>query len=322
MMKQRPRRNRRSDSMRQMLAETHLSLNQLIYPVFIAEEAGLSQEIRSMPGQYRFGTRKGLDHLREAWTRGLRSFAIFPVVPDAQKDAEASKALDPDHFLIRFFKDLKHALPEAVVVSDVALDPFNSDGHDGLVRDGKIVNDESVDVLAKMALLHAKAGVDYVAPSDMMDGRIGAIRHRLDENGFSETGILAYSAKYASAFYGPFREALDSAPRFGDKKTYQMDPRNVREASREVRLDIDEGADMVMVKPALAYLDVIRAVKEESEVPVAAYNVSGEYAMIKFAAQAGAIDEKRAALESLTAIRRAGADVILTYWAMQAAQWL
>ncbi|MBX2987964.1 MAG: porphobilinogen synthase [Bdellovibrionaceae bacterium] len=321
-LKIRPRRNRKSDSVRESLAETSLSLNKLIYPIFIAEDANLKQEIRTMPGQHRWGQKSGLSHLQDAWKAGLRQFAVFPVVPEAQKDKKASGATDPDHFLIRFFKDFKNALPEATLISDIALDPFNSDGHDGLVRDGLIVNDASVDVLAKMAVVHASAGVDWVAPSDMMDGRIGAVRKALDEAGHEDTSILAYSAKYASAFYGPFRDALDSAPRFGDKKTYQMDPRNSREALRETRLDIQQGADIVMVKPALAYLDVIQRVKRFSEVPVAAYNVSGEYAMIKLAAQAGALDEKRAALESLIAIRRAGADVILSYWAFQAADWL
>lgn len=317
----RPRRNRRTDTMRELLSENEISINKLVYPIFVAEDPNALQELKSLPGLHRWGTKKALDHLKEAWSLGIKSFAIFPVVPEAQKNSQASAALDPNHFSIRFFKDLKSALPESIVIGDIALDPFSSDGHDGLVKDGKVLNDESVEVLAKMAVLQAAAGVDLVAPSDMMDGRVGALRKALDGKGFQDTGILAYSAKYASAFYGPFREALDSAPRFGDKKTYQMDPRNVIEALRETRLDIAEGADMVMVKPALAYLDVIRAVKEISEVPVAAYNVSGEYAMIKFAAQAGALDEKRAALESLTAIRRAGADLILTYWAVQVAKW-
>jgi porphobilinogen synthase len=308
--------------MRQLVAETELSLNKMVFPVFVAEDLELQQEIKSMPGQYRWGQKSALIMAKEAWSLGIRSFAFFPVVPESQKDSTASGALNENHFLIRFFKEFKQALPDAVVISDVALDPFNSDGHDGLVRDGKILNDETVEILSRMALVHAKAGVDLVAPSDMMDGRIGAIRTHLDQNGFQETGILAYSAKYASAFYGPFRDALESAPRFGDKKTYQMDERNVREALREVRLDIEEGADIVMVKPASAYLDVIRAVKEISSVPVAAYNVSGEYAMIKFAAQAGVLDEKKAVLESLTSIRRAGADIILTYWALNLAKWL
>lgn len=321
-MKSRPRRNRRTETLRQALAETDLSARQLVYPLFVAEDPSLKQEIRSLPGQYRWGTRSAIETAREAWTMGIRSFAIFPVVPESQKNREASVALDQNHFSVRFYRDFKNALPDSNLISDIALDPFNSEGHDGLVRDGRVLNDETVTALAKMAVLHAEAGVDHVAPSDMMDGRVGAIRAALDEKGLHDTGIISYAAKYASSFYGPFREALDSAPRFGDKKTYQMDPRNVREALREVRLDVEEGADVVMVKPALAYLDVIRAVKEISEVPVAAYNVSGEYAMIKFAAQAGALDEKKAALESLTAIRRAGADMIFTYWALDAVRWM
>lgn len=318
----RPRRLRRSESLRQALAETEISLNNWVYPMFVGEDPHLKQEIRSLPGLYRWGTASALDHAREAWAAGLRSFAIFPVVPDHQKDPRGSKSHDRDHFATRFLAEFKQALPDSVLISDIALDPFSSDGHDGLVQDGKILNDETVEVLVKMALAQAHAGVDFVAPSDMMDGRVLAIRDALDENGFQDTGIISYSAKYASAFYGPFRDALASAPKFGDKKTYQMDPRNSREALREARLDLAEGADVLMVKPALAYLDIIRAVKEVSDVPVAAYNVSGEYAMIKFAAEAHALDEKRAALETLTAIHRAGADLIFTYWALQAARWL
>ncbi|MBX3040494.1 MAG: porphobilinogen synthase [Bdellovibrionaceae bacterium] len=321
-LKIRPRRNRKSNSVREMLAETRLSLNNLVYPVFLAEDPSTQNEIKTLPGIHRWGTKKALDHIAEVWDSGIRAFDIFPVIPDSQKTPGAEGALNPDHFLIRFFKDFKQRFPEATLFSDVALDPFNSDGHDGLVKDGKILNDPSVEMLVKMSVLHAQAGVDFVSPSDMMDGRVGAIRQGLDEAGFQDTGILSYSAKYASAYYNPFRDALDSAPRFGDKKTYQMDPRNALEALREVRLDIEEGADMVMVKPALAYLDIICQVADLSEVPVAAYNVSGEYAMIKFAAQNGALDEKRAALESLTAIHRAGANVIFTYWAFQAAKWI
>jgi porphobilinogen synthase len=321
-LRNRPRRNRKSDAMRQAIAETELSLNKLVLPLFVAEDPSLEDPIRSLPGQSRLGTKKALELVAEAKGLGLRSFVIFPVIPESAKSPDARGALDPNHFAIRFYQDFKNRFPECVLYSDIALDPFNSDGHDGLVKDGRILNDESVAALAKMAVLHARAGVDVVAPSDMMDGRIGAIRQALDEAGFQETSILSYAAKYASAFYGPFRDALDSAPRSGDKKTYQMDPRNAREALREVALDLDEGADIVMVKPALLYLDVIRAVKDFADVPVAAYNVSGEYAAIKFAAQAGALDEKAAAIESVTAIRRAGADIIFTYWALSLARWL
>lgn len=321
-LKIRPRRNRKSDALRQALSETEISLNKLVLPLFVAGDPNLQSEIKSLPGQYRLGTTKALETVASAKASGIRSFVIFPVVEEKDKTPDARGALDPNHFAISFYKDFKNKFPDCVLYSDIALDPFNSDGHDGLVKDGRILNDESVEVLAKMALLHAKAGVDVVAPSDMMDGRIEAIRELLDDEGFIDTSILSYAAKYASAFYGPFRDALDSAPRAGDKKTYQMDPRNSREALREVELDLFEGADMVMVKPALLYLDVIRAVKEISNVPVAAYNVSGEYAAIKFAAQAGALNEKAAAMESVTAIRRAGADVIFTYWALDLARWL
>lgn len=318
----RPRRNRKSNAVRQAIAETHLSKDHLVYPMFVSEGDSVYEEIKTMPGQFRLGQKKALSLAQEAWKNGIRSFAIFPVVPDSQKDKKASKAVDPNHFLLRFFTEFKNLLPEATLISDVALDPFSSDGHDGLVENGIILNDASVEVLAKMAALHARAGADFVAPSDMMDGRVAAIRQILDDQGFENTGIISYSAKYASAFYGPFRDALSSAPKSGDKKTYQMDPRNSREALREVSLDIAEGADMVMVKPASAYLDIIRSVREISDVPVAAYNVSGEYAMIKFAALAGGIDEKAAVLESMTAIRRAGADLIFTYWALDLARWL
>lgn len=318
----RPRRLRKSDALRHSLAEIELNASRLVYPVFVAEEPEHRSEIQKMPGQFRWGTKKALGLIQEAFTQGIRSFAIFPVIEDRHKDAQATRATDPDHFHQRLLQDLKQHCPEAVLYSDIALDPYSSDGHDGLVQNGQILNDETVEILARMALLHARAGVDFVSPSDMMDGRVGVIRQALDENGFHDTGIMSYSAKYASAFYGPFRDALQSAPRFGDKKTYQMDPRNRREARREIRLDLEEGADIVMVKPALAYLDLIQDARDISDVPVAAYNVSGEYAMIKFAAQAGALNEQAAALESLLAIRRAGADLIFSYWALQAVRWL
>lgn len=321
-LKHRPRRNRKSENLRNTLAEIDLGPERLVWPLFILDQDSGSAEITSMPGQFRWGRKEALEQMKNALNKGVHSFALFPVVPEAEKDKKASKSLDRNHSYIEFLKKAKDKLPESILITDIALDPFSSDGHDGLVENGKILNDETVEILKQMAVIHAETGVDFVAPSDMMDGRVGAIRQALDAKGFIDTGILAYSAKYASSFYGPFRDALSSAPKFGDKKTYQMDYRNQKEALREVVLDINEGADIVMVKPALAYLDVIAAVKKKSSVPVAAYNVSGEYAMIKFAAKAGCIDEKKAIIETLTAIRRSGADMILTYHAMEAASWL
>ena len=316
---QRMRRNRRSDSIRQSLAETHFRVENLVYPLFICEGQNTCTPIQTMPGISRLSTDLILKEIAACMKLGLKSFALFPVISEAAKNSEASEAVNEKGFAIQSLKKIRQEFPEAVLYSDVALDPFSSDGHDGLVKNGEILNDESVDQLVKMALLQAAAGADYVSPSDMMDGRVAAIRLALDQAGFTKTGIMAYSAKYASSFYGPFREALASAPKFGDKKTYQMDFRNRREALREVALDIDEGADIVMVKPALAYLDVILSLKQNYNLPIAAYNVSGEYAMIKLAAQAGAIDGDKAALECLTAIRRAGADLIFTYFAKEMA---
>lgn len=321
-LKIRPRRNRKSENLRQLVAETDLSPERLVWPLFILDQESGSAEITSMPGQFRWGRKDALEQMKKAMSKGVTSFALFPVIPESEKDKRASQSLNRKHSYIDFLKKTKDKLPDSVIITDIALDPFSSDGHDGLVQDGKILNDETVEILAEMAVVHAETGVDFVAPSDMMDGRVGAMRRALDSKGFSQTGILAYSAKYASSFYGPFRDALSSAPKFGDKKTYQMDYRNQKEALREVALDINEGADIVMVKPALAYLDVISAVKKKSSVPVAAYNVSGEYAMIKFAAKAGCIDEKKAILETLFAIRRSGADLILTYHALEASDWL
>jgi porphobilinogen synthase len=259
---------------------------------------------------------------RDAASDGIGAIVLFPAVADSLKTSSGAEAWNPDGLVPRALKRIKDALPEMILVTDVALDPYSSDGHDGIVKDGRILNDESVEALCRQALCQARAGVDVVAPSDMMDGRVGAIRQALDAEGFTDVAILAYTAKYASAFYGPFREALDSAPKFGDKKTYQMDPANRREALRELELDESEGADMVMVKPAGPYLDVIRELREATALPIAAYQVSGEYAMLKAASANGWLDEKRAALESLTAIRRAGADCILTYYARAAARWL
>jgi porphobilinogen synthase len=316
----RPRRNRRTAIIRDMVAETELSVRNLVYPLFVSENK--SQEIRAMPGQFRHDIDSLCRHIESSMNSGLSAFALFPALGDTGKSEHAEEALNPDGLIPRTLRRLKEVFPEIHLITDLALDPFTTHGHDGLMRDGEILNDETVSVLAQMATLHAKCGADWVAPSDMMDGRVGMIRRGLDESGFTGTGIMAYSAKYASAFYGPFRFALDSAPKSGDKKTYQMDPRNSIEALREVALDIAEGADVVMVKPALAYLDVIAKVKAVSQVPVAAYNVSGEYAMLKAAVQIGAIDERAAVLETLVSIRRAGADIIFTYFAGQAAQYL
>ena len=319
---QRPRRNRKTEVLRNLVAETDLRASQLVLPVFICEGKNHRQEISSMPGISRVSPDLLLRDMTEAFKLGIKSFAFFPALPERLKDPRGNESLNAEGLLQTTLKMIKKELPEALLITDVALDPYSSDGHDGLVRDGQILNDETVEILAQMAVAQAQAGADMLAPSDMMDGRVGAIRKALDKNGFTDVGILSYSAKYASSFYGPFREALDSAPKFGDKKTYQMDFRNSLEALREVALDIEEGADIVMVKPALSYLDIIAKIKSNVNVPVAAYNVSGEYAMIKAAAKAGMIDETKAMVESLYSMRRAGADIIFTYFAVPMAQWL
>jgi porphobilinogen synthase len=319
---QRPRRNRKNQGVRELVAETHLNAAQLIYPVFVCEGSNLESPIKTLPGQSRWSPDLLSKQIKEWKKLGLNHYALFPQIAENKKTSDAREALNDNGLLPQTIKRLKDDHPEINLIADVALDPYSSDGHDGLVKNGEILNDESVEILAQMAVKQAQWGADWVAPSDMMDGRIGAIRRALDNNGYEKTNILAYSAKYASSFYGPFRDALGSAPKSGDKKTYQMDPRNSREALREVKLDIAEGADMVMVKPGLAYLDIIAKIKAISTVPVAAYNVSGEYAMVKAAAALGALDEKRAVMETAYAFRRAGADVILTYFAVQLAQML
>lgn len=316
----RPRRNRRTAAMRGLMRETELSPAHLILPLFVTEGEDTRIPIGAMPGCFRLSVKHAVALARDAFGLGTPAVALFPALPDSVKDPRATESLNPDGLLQRTVRALKSALPELTVITDVAMDPYSSDGHDGYVENGRIVNDVSLEILAAMAVAQAGAGADYVAPSDMMDGRVGVIREALDEAGYPDTGILAYSAKYASSFYGPFREALDSAPRSGDKKTYQMDPANRREALREALLDVAEGADIVMVKPAMPYLDVIAEVKAHVEVPVAAYQVSGEYAMIKAASQNGWLNEEEAVAESLTAIRRAGADMILTYFAMDYAR--
>jgi porphobilinogen synthase len=319
---QRPRRNRKSEALRQLVAETELRPAQLVLPLFLCEGVGEKQTIQSMPEIFRLSPDLILKEIAEAVSVGVRSFDIFPALPDSKKDQLGTESLNPNGLVPTTLKMIRDKFPDVTLITDIALDPYSSDGHDGVVREGKIVNDETVELLAKMSILHAKSGADIVSPSDMMDGRVGAIRESLDSEGFIDTGILSYSVKYASSFYGPFRDALDSAPKFGDKKTYQMDYRNSREALREVALDVEEGADMVMVKPALSYLDIIAKVKAHTHVPVAAYNVSGEYSLIKMGAKAGLIDENRAMVETLFSIRRAGADVIFTYFALPMAKWL
>jgi len=319
------RRNRilrLSPAIRAMVAETILTPNDFIVPLFIDEGRGVEQEIASMPGYFRRSLDGTLKEVKELWGLGIRSVLLFVKSKDELKDNTGKEAWNPEGLMQRSIKAIKENVPELVVMTDVALDPYSSYGHDGIVENGEIVNDATVEALVKMSLSHAAAGADWVAPSDMMDGRIGAIRRALEENGHSRTGIMAYSAKYASCFYGPFRDALDSAPGFGDKKTYQMDPANRLEAVKEAVMDVEEGADIVMVKPALPYLDIIREVKDAVYVPVSAYNISGEYAMIKAAAKMGWIDEGKAILETLTSIKRAGADLIATYFAKDAVKLL
>ncbi|MBD2444809.1 porphobilinogen synthase [Dolichospermum sp. FACHB-1091] len=319
----RPRRLRRTETLRSMVRETILTVDDLIYPVFVMEGEGEKVEISSMPGCYRFSLDLLLKEIAEVSQLGINAVAIFPVIPEEDKDETGSESYNQQGLVQETVKAIKKLVPEIIVITDVALDPFTTHGHDGLVdENGIILNDPTIEVLVKMALSQAEAGTDFVAPSDMMDGRIGAIRQALDAEGYINVGILAYSAKYASAYYGPFRDALDSAPKFGDKKTYQMDLANAKEALKEVKLDIAEGADIIMVKPALAYLDIICQVKLATNLPVAAYNVSGEYAMIKAAAQKGWVDEKKVILETLTSMKRAGADLILTYFAKEVALML
>jgi len=321
-LKNRPRRNRKNEWIRDLVAETSLRAEHLIYPVFVHAGKGQETALKSLPGQSRWSPDMLTEKIGQWKNLGLRHFALFPAIEDRLKDPLGKESLNDNGLMAETLKRLKDAHPDVVLIADVALDPYSSDGHDGVVRHGQILNDESVELLAEMAVAQARWGADWVAPSDMMDGRVAAIRGALDDKGFVDTSILAYSAKYASAFYGPFREALASAPKSGDKKTYQMDPRNSKEALREVLLDIEEGADMVMVKPGLPYLDIVAKIKAHSSVPVAAYNVSGEYAMIKFAGLAGALNEEAAMMEMLLGFRRAGADAILTYFAVDAAKLL
>jgi len=313
----RPRRLRRTPAIRHLVTETRLHPGDLIQPLFVCEGEDIADPIDTMPGQFRWSIDQLVETCRKIETLGIPGVNLFGY--SEHKDDHASGAYHPEGLVQRAVRAIKKEVPGLCVQTDVALDPYTEHGHDGLVVNGEIVNDETVEVLCRMALSHAEAGADWIAPSDMMDGRVGAIRAALDCDGFTDVGILSYSAKYASSFYGPFRGALDSAPKSGDKKTYQMDPANAREALKEVELDAAEGADVVMVKPALAYLDIIRQVKDFCTVPVAAYNVSGEYAMLMAAAEKGWVDKDRAMMEMLLSIKRAGADMILTYFAMDAA---
>jgi porphobilinogen synthase len=314
------RRLRRTPALRALVSETSLSPAQLIQPAFVVAGEGVREDVESMPGVERFSISELVAEATEAASLGVGALLLFGI-PSA-KDESGSGAYDDEGVVQMAVRALKEAHPDLTVITDVCLCEYTSHGHCGFVRDGEVDNDITVELLAKVAISHAEAGADAVAPSDMMDGRIGTIRHQLDEEGHSGTAIVAYSAKYASAFYGPFREAAESTPEFGDRRGYQMDPANAAEAVREAELDLEEGADMLMVKPATPYLDVVRRVKEETGAPLAAYHVSGEYSMLKAAAANGWIDERAAVLETLTSIRRAGADAIVTYYAKEAAAWL
>lgn len=316
------RRLRQNSAIRDLIQENHLRASDFIAPLFVVEGNEVKEEIESMPNYFRFSLDQLDAELRELVEVGIKSVLVFVKVPDSKKDNDGTEAFNDKGLMQQTVRRIKKSFPDLLVMTDVAMDPYSSFGHDGIVKEGEIINDASVEVLAKISVSHAQAGADFVAPSDMMDGRIGAIREALDKAGFTNTGIMAYSAKYASSFYGPFRDALDSAPGFGDKKTYQMDPANASEALREVELDIQEGADIVMVKPGLPYLDIVRSVSQTFDIPVAVYNVSGEYAMIKAAAQKGWLNEEQAMMESLLAFKRAGASMIATYFAKDAARIL
>jgi porphobilinogen synthase len=314
-MNQRPRRNRKSVNIREMVAETNLNKQDLIYPLFIVDGVNKKFPIKSMPNCFRWTIDLLIKEIEACGKLGIYNFVLFPAVENRHKDKKATYSYSSNNFYLKAIKTIKSKFPEFTIMSDVAMDPYSSDGHDGLVIDGNIDNDQSLEILCKMALAQAEAGIDIIGPSDMMDGRVGAIREILDENQFINTSIMSYTAKYASAFYGPFRDALDSAPKHGDKKTYQMDPRNKSESLIEAELDELEGADILMVKPALSYLDVIQTIKKNSNLPVSAYNVSGEYAMVHAAAEKGWLEYNQTFIEVLTSIKRAGADIILTYFA-------
>jgi porphobilinogen synthase len=313
----RPRRNRKNMAIRSMIKETTLLPRNIIAPLFVVDGKGRKEEISSMPGVFRYSVDLLLKEVKELFDLGIPCVSLFPAFDDSLKDPLGTESFNPDSFYQKAIYEIKALIPEMLVMTDVALDPYSSDGHDGVVdkKTGEILNDQTLEILAKMAITQATSGADIIGPSDMMDGRVGVIRKALEVEGFSNTLIMSYTAKYASSFYGPFRDALDSAPKSGDKKTYQMDYCNRKEALREMRLDEKEGADILMVKPGLAYLDVIRDLKENSDLPIAAYNVSGEYAMVMAASEKGWLDHNLVMLEMLTSFRRAGADMILTYFA-------
>jgi len=320
----RPRRNRKSHAIRSLMRETTLTVDDLIAPLFVINGSDKIDPIESMPGYARLSRDLLVKETKELWNMGIKCISLFPALDDSFKDKYATESKNPDGLLQKTIKDIKDACPDMLIMTDVAMDPYSSDGHDGLVDDktGEILNDETLDILAAMSIAQAEAGSDIIGPSDMMDGRVGRIRSALDESGFINTLIMSYTAKYASSFYGPFRDALDSAPKAGDKKTYQMDFSNRAEALREIKLDEAEGADILMVKPGISYLDVIKDMKDHTTLPVAAYNVSGEYSMVKAAAERGWLDGDKIALEMLTSFKRAGADMILTYFSKEVADIL
>lgn len=317
----RPRRNRKNAAIRAMVEETHLDISHLIFPLFVVDGKNQKQAIPSLPNIYRWSLDLLFAEVEQCLSLGIFTFDLFPAVDEALKDKIASYSYAEDNFYLHIIRQLKERFPEIVLMSDVAMDPYSSDGHDGLVENGQILNDPTLEILNRMSVAQAQAGIDIIGPSDMMDGRVGTIRSALDLAGFSDVSIMSYSAKYASAFYGPFRDALNSAPKFGDKQTYQMSPGNKREALLEAELDVMEGADMIMIKPATLYLDVIHHLRENIQLPITAYNVSGEYAMVHAAAKNGWLDYDRAMVEMLLSIRRAGADGILTYFAKDFAEW-
>jgi len=319
-LNRRPRRNRKSAAVRDLTQETVLTVKDLIYPMFVVEGKGVKSEIKSMPGIHRFSIDTLLEDIREVVDLGIPSVCLFANYPDNKKDSIASESYREGTLYLDALKAIKDQFPQLALMTDIAMDPYSSDGHDGYVENGEVINDITLEILGKMAVAQAKAGADILGPSDMMDGRVGYIRSLLDDEGYTNVSIMSYTAKYASAYYGPFRDALESAPKFGDKKTYQMNPANKREALIEAQLDIEEGADFLMVKPALAYLDIISMLHETFDLPVTAYNVSGEYAMVKAAAQQGWLDGEKIMMENLMSIRRAGAKGILTYFAKEAAQ--
>lgn len=318
----RPRRNRKSTAIRNLVEETNLGPQHLIYPIFLKDGKNIKEEVSSLPNNYRWSLDRLLPEIEECMNLGVQTFDIFPCVDEVLKDKIASYSYAEDNFYLEAIRQIKARFPESVLMSDVAMDPYSSDGHDGYVENSKIINDTTLPILAKMSLAQAQAGIDIIGPSDMMDGRVGVIREVLDQNGYTDVSIMSYTAKYASAFYGPFRDALNSAPKSGDKKTYQMNPANKREALLEAQLDFEEGADMLMVKPALCYLDVIHMLRENFPIPITAYNVSGECAMVYAASKSGYLNYDLAVYEILLSIRRAGADGILTYFAKDFAQMI